>query len=123
MKTAKEEFEYRFPETWESFTNKQKKHVVYVINGYASDLPTLDRNKVRKAIKDHIPICEGGFNQNGIERALDLICSLTVSHPISDEEISDIIYKEFKHGGSGAFTICADRAATTILKELGLKTD
>ncbi len=48
MKTAKEEFKHRFPETWESLTDKQKKHVIYVINGYAleQEHSTLSESKV-----------------------------------------------------------------------------
>ena len=37
---------------------------------------------------------------------------------ITEEEISDIIYHEFKHGTSGAFTVSADRSAVTILSKL-----
>ena len=37
---------------------------------------------------------------------------------ITEEEISDIIYHEFKHGTSGAFTVSADRSAATILSKL-----
>lgn len=37
---------------------------------------------------------------------------------ITEEDISDIIYHEFKHGISGAFTVSADRSAATILSEL-----
>ena len=37
---------------------------------------------------------------------------------ITEEEIADIIYHEFKHGTSGAFTVSADKSAATILSKL-----
>ncbi len=53
MKTAKEEFKHRFPETWESLTDKQKKHVIYVINGYAlkQEQSTLSESKVIEVLE------------------------------------------------------------------------
>jgi len=52
-------------------------------------------------------------------KAVHAIVDYANLHPtpeISEEEISEIIYNEFKHGKSGAFTVCADRAAESIVK-------
>ncbi len=31
---AAKEFKRRFPETWDSFSDEQKKHIVYAMNGW-----------------------------------------------------------------------------------------
>ncbi len=115
MKAAKEEFKHRFPETWESLTDKQKKHVIYVINGYAlkQEHSTLSESKVMEVLDQHqinvMKMSRGEISEGHlmtlINKHIKAICSTVDIAQVGEEEINELIQPHaisLEHGEKAA---------------------
>ena len=78
--------------------------------------------EILKEVATHAITSE--LNPNELDdEGFEIFADRLERQPISEKRIKEVWerfrkYHEFLHGKSGAFTVCADRAAEIILKEL-----